>query len=417
MGCTFQWKGHSRAPARDQSTFQNLLRAHSLHAMNTWKHEATYLDHQGSRSRVDYILTRSNTAKGHKSETMPQLHFASWREGSRHLALIGRIDLASWRNLRSREVSNFQYDKLALVRACQPGPEQDRLKQALVPHLPLLYSGPPPSRVEALLRQLYAETFPAKQATSSLQWQNPEVQQDLERTWTIRRAIDATRIAPLPLLRKAFQIWRLKKQLRLRVKELKKASRQRRRKHWTQQLEEAEKARDAKDAYRFFRVVTTLAPRRPMERVQLRDEQGCIMTPEQEDKALAAYWNTIYGRSTVKQQAWTLQEGIAIRQEELYQALRQLKARKAVWKDHKAAQGLASHCSTVGGVQGDHDRYEVADYTILPGGHACTSSVCLRSRAQYGGGDSAGGCTLLLCQTFGQAADHDNSRQVCGGSF
>ena len=120
VGCTFQWKGHSRAPARDQSTFQNLLRAHSLHAMNTWKHEATYLDHQGSRSRVDYILTRSNTAKGHKSETMPQLHFASWREGSRHLALIGRIDLTSWRNLRSREVSNFQYDKFALVRACQP---------------------------------------------------------------------------------------------------------------------------------------------------------------------------------------------------------------------------------------------------------------------------------------------------------
>ena len=330
VGCTFQWKGHSRAPARDQSTFQNLLRAHSLHAMNTWKHEATYLDHQGSRSRVDYILTRSNTAKGHKSETMPQLHFASWREGGRHLALIGRIDLTSWRNLRSREVNNFQYDKLALVRACQPGPEQDRLKQALVPHLLLLYSGPPPSRVEALLRQLCAETFPAKPATSSLQWQNPEVMHDLERTWTIRRAIDATRIAPLPLLRKAFQIWRLKKQLRLRVKELKKASRQRRRKHWTQQLEEAEKARDAKDAYRFFRVITTLAPRRPMERVQLRDEQGRIMTPEQEDKALAAYWNTIYGRPTVKQRAWTLQEGISIRQEEIYQALRQLKARKAV---------------------------------------------------------------------------------------
>ena len=114
------------------------------------------------------------------------------------------------------------------------------------------------------------------------------------------------------------------------MKELKKASRQRRRKHWTQQLEEAEKARDAKDAYRFFRVITTLAPRKPMERVQLRDAQGCIMTPEQEDKALAAYWNTIYGRPTVKQRAWTLQEGISIRQEEIYQALRQLKARKAV---------------------------------------------------------------------------------------
>ncbi|CAE7853504.1 unnamed protein product [Symbiodinium microadriaticum] len=58
VGCTHTLKGKARTVARDQPIFQELLRTHTLQAINTWSNQSTYIDPSGLESRVDFILTK-----------------------------------------------------------------------------------------------------------------------------------------------------------------------------------------------------------------------------------------------------------------------------------------------------------------------------------------------------------------------
>ncbi|CAE7407727.1 jockey\pol, partial [Symbiodinium sp. CCMP2592] len=333
VGVTHTHKGKERAVAQDQHIFQNLLRTHGLRALNSWDNQSTYVDPHGPASRVDFVLARTMQATGCPVTVQPQIHFASWRSGARHMPLLGMIDLKAWCRFRDRTPAKLAIDQDALCRACRPGPELEILRQAFAAKQHLFTADLLPSQAEAELRNICVKAFPLQRnRTIALQWQNPEVGQDLSLTWQLRRSLKQ-QAAFWPHLSSTFRAWRLHVQLSRRVKELKRNSRRRRREHWQAQLSEAEQASKAGNPLKFFQVVQRLAPKRAHARVQIRDPKGQILTPALEDKALADYWQGIYSSTSLPYQAVCLREPLLVTQQELHDALRGLKQRKAVAKD------------------------------------------------------------------------------------
>ncbi|CAE7280327.1 jockey\pol [Symbiodinium sp. CCMP2592] len=303
VGVTRTHKGKERAAAQDQHIFQNLLRTHGLRALNSWDNQSTYVDPHGPASRVDFVLARTMQATGCPVTVQPQIHFASWRSGARHLPLLGMIDLKAWCRFRDRTPAKLAIDQDALCRACRPGPEHELLRQAFAAKQHLFTADLLPSQAEAELRNICVKAFPLQRnRTIALQWQNPEVGQDLSLTWQLRRS-----------LKQQAAFWR--------------------REHWQAQLLEAEQASKAGNPLKFFQVVQRLAPKRAHARVQIRDPKGQILTPALEDKALAEYWQGIYSSTSLPYQAVCLREPLLVTQQELHDALRGLKQRKAVAKD------------------------------------------------------------------------------------
>ena len=93
-----------------------LLKQHKLVAANTWSVRKPATHVQGnSRSQIDFVLLRQNQAQGPGKSCSPcrQFQVASWRDGSRHFPLLGRI-------LHSRRYSaqpGKVYDQLAMLQA------------------------------------------------------------------------------------------------------------------------------------------------------------------------------------------------------------------------------------------------------------------------------------------------------------
>ena len=287
VGCTHTLKGKARTVARDQPIFQELLRTHTLQAINTWSNQSTYIDPSGLESRVDFILTKPLQATGNRAAAQPQIRFATWREGARHLPLFGQLDLKAWQRFRTRQPPTPRIDTQALCKACNAGPEQERLRQVFRLHQHRFTAELPPEQAETILQQVCIEAFPPAQAgQTARQWQQPATYEDLSLTWQIRRHLKA--LAWLwPGRRQVFQAWKLQFLLKRRTQELKRGSRQRRREHWQAQLAEAEKAGQTTNPLKFFQVVNRLSPKRSTARVQIRGEDGRILTPAQEDQALA----------------------------------------------------------------------------------------------------------------------------------
>ena len=226
-------------------------------------------------------------------------------------------------------------DQEALCRVCRPGAELEMLRQAFLARQHLFTAELPPSQAEAELRKLCAEVFPLRRhRTITLQWQQPEVGQDLQLTWQLRSRLKQL-AGRWPHLSSVFRVWQHHARLVRRVKELKRNSRRRRREHWQQQLAEAEQAGQTRNPLKFFQVVQRLAPKRDQTRVQIRDKAGHILTPDQEDRALAEYWTGIYSSSRMARQPAILCNPVLLSPQELQDALRALKQRKAV------ARGMA----------------------------------------------------------------------------
>ena len=83
-----------RLKLRSVRPLQNLLEEHQLTALNTWATGKPATHFQGnSVSQIDFAIGRIRQALGQSKSCKPLRTFqvASWREGSRHLPLIGRL--------------------------------------------------------------------------------------------------------------------------------------------------------------------------------------------------------------------------------------------------------------------------------------------------------------------------------------
>ena len=329
VGTTFRHKG----VAQDQGKFQALLRTHRMHALNTWTREATYVEPGGNASRVDFVLVRARQAKGHHCRVLPQLHFASWRQGARHLAVAAYVDMQGWTAQSSHSAPQVRLDREALARACIPGPEQAVLLHAYTQVQHRFTPDLSPDEAEAELIHLSRSAFPALEAEPHLRpWQLQSSKSDVGKVWELRKAVRETVSLSLivdNLTGLIFRRWTAVHKYMKQVKLLKANSRRRRKEHWIKQLEEAEKAEATQNPLKFFQVINRLAPRRSMERVQIRDGNGGLLGPHEEARALASYWQGIYKAEVPYERDWQIQNPLAFTWNEIRDALLQLKQRKA----------------------------------------------------------------------------------------
>ena len=79
---------------RSVRPLHNLLEEHQLTALNTWASGKPATHFQGcSVSQIDFAISRISQAQGQSKSCKPVRNFqvASWREGSRHLPILGQI--------------------------------------------------------------------------------------------------------------------------------------------------------------------------------------------------------------------------------------------------------------------------------------------------------------------------------------
>ena len=126
-----------------------------------------------------------------------------------------------------------------------------------------------------------------------------------------------------------FKRWTAVHQYLRQVKLLRANSKVRRKEHWVKQLEEAEQAEATKNPLKFVQVINRLAPRRSTERVQIRAEDGGLLSPKEEAWALASYWKGIYKADAPYVCDWRIQRPLTFTWSEIRDALLHLKQRKA----------------------------------------------------------------------------------------
>ena len=86
--------GISKLGQRGAKDFHRLLEHHRLVAANTWSVRKPATHVQGnSISQTDFVLLRQNQAQGLGKSCPPcrQFAVASWRDGSRHFPLLGKL--------------------------------------------------------------------------------------------------------------------------------------------------------------------------------------------------------------------------------------------------------------------------------------------------------------------------------------
>ena len=105
--------GVSKLGQRGAKDLHRLLEQQRLVAANTWSVRKPATHVQGnSISQIDFVLLRQNQAQGPGKSCSPcrQFAVASWRDGSRHFPLIGRIVHGRRYSAQPRKA----YDQLAM---------------------------------------------------------------------------------------------------------------------------------------------------------------------------------------------------------------------------------------------------------------------------------------------------------------
>ena len=105
--------GVSKLGQRGAKDLHRLLEQQRLVAANTWSVRKPATHVQGnSISQIDFVLLRQNPAQGPGKSCSPcrQFAVASWRDGSRHFPLIGRIVHSRGYSAQPRKA----YDQLAM---------------------------------------------------------------------------------------------------------------------------------------------------------------------------------------------------------------------------------------------------------------------------------------------------------------
>lgn len=115
-------------------------------------------------------------------------------------------------------------------------------------------------------------------------------------------------------------------------------------------MQKAQEAADSKDQYELYQRIRQLAPKQINKRVQLRNEVGELLTPQESAQQIANWWKQVYtGRNLDFD---TLIESWPFLDSDIHRAFASFDARKAldphcapsvVWKAHSQLSTQATH--------------------------------------------------------------------------
>ncbi|CAE7374264.1 kptA [Symbiodinium microadriaticum] len=321
--------GVSKLGQRGAKDLHRLLEQHRLVAANTLSVRKPATHVQGnSTSQIDFVLLPQNQAQGPGKSCSPcrQCAVASWRDGSRHFPLLGKLLCSRRYSAQPRKAC----DQLAMEDCYRQA--SDKIERYTA-HVDAALEDQEPSRtgLRSAMEKAMQTEFPRQKGT------RPHRAAEI---WDQRKAlrnIPEVLLALADLRRQLKQriVWRTWAALARQSAEARTAKQRKfaqRQALIDEQLRQAE-AKSAMDgSHSLYKVIRTFKRGRPSERVQLRDEKGRFLTAAEERKGVEEYSRELFGKGEDFQLDGVTGE-LGITSSEVVDQLRSIKLGKAVPKN------------------------------------------------------------------------------------
>ena len=323
--------GVSKLGQRGAKDLHRLLEQQRLVAANTWSVRKPATHVQGnSISQIDFVLLRQNQAQGLGKSCSPcrQFAVASWRDGSRHFPLIGRIVHSRRYSAQPRKA----YDQLAMEDCYRQASEKITRYTAQV-DADLEAQEPSWAGLRSAMEKAMQAEFPRQKGTRPHRateiWDHRKALRNIPQCKVLLAFAD---LHPQLKQRIVWRTWAALARQSAEARTTKQRKFAQRQALIDEQLRQAE-AKSAMDgSHSLYKVIKTFKRGRPSERIQLRDEQGRFLTATEERKALEDYSCELFGKGEDFQLHGVSGE-LGITSSAVVEQLRSIKLGKAVPKN------------------------------------------------------------------------------------
>ena len=281
-----------RLKIRSVKPLQNLLEDHQLTALNTWAagRPATHL--QGnSVSQIDFAFGRIGQALGQSKSCKSVRSFpvASWREGSKHLPLIGWIH----HERRYTAGRSKPYDVKSMDYDFRTGSGRTQLLT---------------QKIDECFERSFPNTWSDvnKALSDAAKEVYPTVAQDSVRAvdhWRAARAIQhiptslqvISDLLPDLKMRISFHKWKQLASARTRARNSRKIKQTQKQEQLDAALQSALKEQQLDGGHSLHKTIKQFCKWKAEEKVQLRDSQGRFLKKSEEIRELTSYSNDLFG--------------------------------------------------------------------------------------------------------------------------
>ena len=289
-------------PPDDVSDLEVILQTFRLTALNTWyptpggDHTFTF---GKARSQIDYIMVRLSEAStlARQVRTLHQFQVGAARKGGAyHSPLQAQLAVSRpcWVHSGRRPAPCI--DQEALLHALDHPQDPTNLhkiakvRQQVATHVANHHSL---EGVQSLHQTLYnacLQVFPAGKAATqhAPPWQQHQVQESIQHLWSKWRAFKQIRKQGL---RGWFQAWRAWKTFDQQYRTHQQRCKQARKAVLLQAMEEAELHAHNHNSRGLYQIIKRLAPKQVRKRMQLRGQDGQMLTPDQELSLLTQHFS------------------------------------------------------------------------------------------------------------------------------
>eukprot|EP00439_Symbiodinium_sp_Y106_P039661 s233_g4.t2 len=326
--------GHGIFPGNSATVFQtdrarllDILQCHRLTVLNTWSRKAYTYKHPQGCSQIDYVVARHALADALAKKCAPiPTPLAGWRSAG-HELLFASVPLR-WRPWTGRGVKIFASE-----------PKHSSLPVQLTQA----------STLEGLQGCMYRDhNILADRVQRPAM---PDMDGVITHFWALRKALSCLPAIPVACSRRllacCFARIRAHRELERQHRELRRAARQRKRQQVLCTLQLAESAAAQGDVRQVYQYVRQLSTKRFSSKIRFRDEQGGLLSREQECMLMVAYAQQLFtGRHFALPQMEPL-PGHYFDSALWVEALHQLRSHKAVPCTSASVQGWKSKAPIV----------------------------------------------------------------------
>ena len=279
----------------DSQDLHDLLRQHSLLALNTWMtdNSATFT-HGNVSSRLDFVCCRQVHAD-HTAKRVQTLHDFCMRSatGAHHTPLLVSV-LRRWTPPTQQTYANSWTYRQRLElhqRWLHPDPHMLGLQEDLQSRVAQLPdSGNPLGALHSAMNMIKAADFNTTRADPPVHRFDLTPFQAFQHHERRLRELPLDGWEPTTLLQAWFHLCKrqqARKQMNSTAKQARKAKMQK-------VFDQADAAERAKDHFRLYQAVRTLAPKQKLQRIQLRHKDGTMANPTQAADMLQRWFADLY---------------------------------------------------------------------------------------------------------------------------
>ena len=279
----------------DQSRLVQIALDHQLAHLNSWIKQttATYVAPK-SQTLIDHIFTAQATADSvsRKASTV-DLQLFAWRLGGRHLPIQASVPLPHVQKLnRPRPAGPRIVNSVGLAYACRDPDNAQIHKMRTAVQIRMQAEHPDVDQMNLILREEAINFFPGKKKQGQIvPWKQQTVGISVKQMWIHYRAWKTSSSASMAKIFKTWENFTKFKKAHASFK----AAGKHERKLWLQaQLQQMEQAARRKDTRTLFNLAKRVAPKSKRTTIQMRDEDGHILSKQQEVDKLQEYYEGLF---------------------------------------------------------------------------------------------------------------------------